>query len=291
MANNFTVSPMKQVINLKPGEEYQGYVLVANPSSSSSDFSFEASINPFSVSGDDYKTDFSYKSDWSRIVDWMKLEDSEGTLSPNDTMRIKYTINVPTDAPAGGQYAMIGISSKPSNESGVSDVFRVGSLIYAFVEGVTKREGHILENKIPGFVASGKPTVQVKVENNGNVHETLTTKITVKNVFTGKEEAISTEGDSIYESIIMPESTRVVSRTLENLPELGIYQVSQDVSYMGDESLISSVMILCPIWFIILVFATIISIVGMVCYGLHLKKKKKARILREKSVQDSKEDE
>ena len=276
MANAFVVSPMKQEISLKPGDTYDGYVLVGNPADATEDFNFVATLNPFSVSGNDYRMDFETMSDWSKIVGWTKLEETSGTLAPNETKRVHFTITVPKDAPAGGQYLMLGISSKPSEsgEGGVQDVVKMASLVYADIAGNTKHEGEIIKNFVPGFVASGVPITTVEVSNNGNVHEKLTTNLTVKNVFSGEKISLTGEDKDSYDSLVMPESTRVITRNIDGLPSLGIFEVTQQVNYSGKDSNITTIMVICPIWFIVLVVVLIASIIATVCFTIHSKRKK-----------------
>ena len=278
MANKFSVSPMSQKISLKAGETYEGSITIANPADATEDFYFKVSVSPYSVSGTEYQKDFKTMSDWTRIVEWVSLETKNGKLAPNETKKINFKIKVPESAPAGGQYAMIGVSSDnpvAGDGSSVQNIFEMASLILADVEGETKHDGKILENKIPGFVASDKPKVSTMLINNGNVHETASVTVEAKNLLNGEVLYPKGEENNTLETIIMPESTRLLSRELSDLPALGIFEVSETVQYMGDELTTSSVMVICPIWFILLVIATIASIIGMVFYGKSLKKKQK----------------
>lgn len=283
MKNAFTVSPMSQSISLKPGETYDGSIMVANPAAATEDFYYVVEVHPYSILGDSYETDFQTMSDWSRIVEWITLDDAEGVLKPNETKKVHFTINVPKNAPGGGQYAMLGVRSNTpiddASKSAVQSVYEMASLLHAEVAGDVKHEGKIIENQIPGFVAEGKPSVTTKLSNTGNVHETAEISITVKNNFTGEMIYPRNNEDNTFESIVMPESTKTVSRELGSLPVLGIVEVSETVHYMGDELGTTGIMIICPVWFILLVLATILSIVGMVCYGVHLKHKKSQKVV------------
>lgn len=277
MSTSFTVSPMLDKINLKPGETYTGTILVANPKTATEDFYYKIDISPYSVIGEDYTPDFQTMLDWSRIVEWTTIEDTEGVLRPNETKKISYTIEVPENAPAGGQYFKIGVSSngKANGDGGiVQNVYEMASLVFATVEGETRHEGRILEGNIPGFVSTTKPAVSARVVNDGNVHETATTEVTVKNVFGGGNIYPKDGENSKMESIIMPFSTRLISREIPDMPVLGVFEVTETVYYMDNEMGITSTMIICPFWFILLVIAFISSIIGMGFYGRHLKHKK-----------------
>ncbi|MBQ6149697.1 hypothetical protein IJI86_01850 [Candidatus Saccharibacteria bacterium] len=277
MANNFIVSPMLEKISLKAGETYTGSILIANPKDATEDFYYKISTSPYSVIGENYMADFETISDWSRILEWTTLEDTEGTLKPNETKRIFYTIEVPKNAPAGGQYLKIGVTSNAAasgSGGAVQDVFEIASLVFAEIDGETTRGGRILEGKIPDFVTSSNPAVTAKFTNTGNVHETATTALYVKDLLGGGEIYPQNGENPEMESIIMPLSTRVVSRQIPNLPVVGIFEVKETISYRGDTMDVTSVMVVCPAWFILLILATIASILGMVFYGRHLKRKK-----------------
>lgn len=278
MSISFVVAPMQQRITLKAGETYEGYITVTNPAAATEDFLYKAILSPYTVAGADYSPDFLNESDWSRIVGWTKVEDTEGSLKPNETRKIKFSVKVPENAPAGGQYMAIRVSSNQptSSDSGaaIQDVYELAAVIYANVEGETVHEGKILNNTMAGFVAVGNPNTSVELSNNGNVHEVATTKITIKDVFSGQTILPTDDIEGSYESIIMPETTRTVTRDLDMLSALGIYEVTQEVDYMGEQSSITGIMVVCPIWFIALVVATFLSVIGMFCYGRHLKHKK-----------------
>ena len=165
----FTVRPMSKEVSLKPGEVYEGSVTISNPADAESDFNYSVNVSPYSVVDDNYTADFVTSSDWSKIVDWIKIEEPTGTVQPNGQKQIYYTITVPEDAPAGGQYAVIGVSSnnKANGDDGVAvqNVFEMASIIYARVAGETRHEGEILSNSIPGFVTSGAPEVSTILTN------------------------------------------------------------------------------------------------------------------------------
>lgn len=278
MDNSFVVSPMRQEVDLKPGEKYEGSILVTNPADATSDFAFTVKVNPYSVTGTDYQPDFVSMSDWSKMAEWITLKEDSGTLKPNESKRIYFSIDVPLDAPAGGQYAMIGVSSAPAidgKKSEIQNIYQLASLVFAKIDGKTTHSGRVLDNYVPSFVASGVPTTVVTAVNDGNVHENLNMTLKVKNSLTGENISLSGESKDSYDSFIMPKSTRVVTRSLDGLPMLGIFDVTQDVSYLGDTSSTSVTMLLCPIWFMVLSIVTVVAIIVTICYLIFFKKKAK----------------
>lgn len=267
MSKAFTVLPMSQDMYLEAGKTFTGSITVANPADASGDFHYAVSVSPYSVVDENYTADLATMSDRSAIVEWIEIENPTGVLKPNESVKVNFKINVPLDAPSGGQYAAIAVrSNEEATDTGgvsVQNVFELASLLLANVAGETKHEGSILENQIPGFITNGSPTVTALLTNDGNVHETAKVTIHVKNAITG-ETMFPKEGQSDeFIELVMPGTTRYIARSLDDLPSLGIYSVSQDISYLGSSSYNSTVMISCPIWFLVLFIVTIGAIIGM----------------------------
>ena len=275
--NAFTVLPMSQRFALNPGETYHGKITVVNPADASADFNYKADVAPYGVSGEDYTIDLATEYNRSVITKWIKIEEPTGTIAPNESKDVNFTITVPKDAPAGGQYAVITVTSNDdaaSSESvAVQNVFEIASVIYGTVAGETKHEGEILSNNIPGFVAYGPVTLTAQISNNGNVHEDASVFITAKNFFTGEVILPTDEDDGEYSEIIMPETTKAIEREVSNLPALGVIKINQTIYYQGTVSTMEKDVFICPIWFLALVIVAIASVVTAVV--LIVKKHKK----------------
>ena len=279
-ANFFTVTPMSQRISLEAGETVEGSISVINPNDSVDDLKYKAYVAPYSVVGEGYEADLTTDSKYNMIKDWITIENPTGTIEPNKTGEIKFKIKVPGSAPAGGQYAAIIITrddDTTTSENGVAvkDIFEMASLIYANVNGETVHKGEILSNDIPGFVASAPITVGAMISNEGNTHENATVIIKATNFFTGD---VIVEGDAeenYYSEIIMPDTTRYVTREIsEGLPLLGVVKVEQTIYYQGSSDVAESNVIICPIWFLLLVFLTIAAIIGSIVMMVRKHRKK-----------------
>ena len=278
-SNAFTLMPMNQKISLKPGEVYEGSIKVINPSYSVNDFNYKAEVTPYGVIGEDYTADLLSESDRTQIAKWIKIENPTGTIKPNESEEIKFTITVPENVPAGGQYATIAVSSNEdaSNSEGVAvqNVFEMASIIYADVAGETVHEGEILENNVPGFVFTHPVTISALLNNNGNVHETATFTITVSDFFTGRVILPTEENSGTYSEIIMPETTRYTEREVSDLPSLGVIKINQTINYNGQTSTVEKNVIICPIWFLILVILTLAAIITAIVMLVKKHRRKK----------------
>ena len=263
--NAFTLMPMNQNISLKPGEVYEGSIKVINPSYATEDFEYKAEVTPYGVVGQEYTADLLSESDRTQISKWVKIQNPTGSIKPNESEEIKFTITVPENVPAGGQYATIAISSnkKASDADGVSvqNVFEMASIIYADIAGETVHDGEIQENNVPGFVFTTPVTISALLSNNGNVHETATFTITVSDVFTGRVILPTDENSGVYSEYIMPETTRFTEREVSDLPALGLVKINQTIEYNGQTSTVEKNVFICPIWFLILMIATVAAII------------------------------
>lgn len=281
----FTVTPMSRRFELEPGGTYEGAVTVINPADATESFDYKVYVAPYGVVGDEYSVDMLTESSYSQIKDWITIEKPTGSLQPNQSDEVHYTIKVPKDVPAGGQYAAIVVSqndetkaAEEGNNVAVKDIFELASLIYGEVRGETVHKGEILENNIPGFVTEAPIMVEALVSNDGNIHENAEIKIRVTDALSGRlivggDESVA--GD--YSEIVMPETTRKISREIkDDLPILGIVHVEQKIAYNGETSEVARDVIICPAWFMVLI-GVVLSVIVAIIVRIVLKDRKKKR--------------
>ena len=280
--SSFTVLPMSKRFYLEPGKTYSGSLSITNPADSTEDFNYKVSVTPYGVTDESYTADLASFTNRTEIVKWIKIEEETGSVSPNDTKEVKFTITVPENAAAGGQYAAIAVSSNQdvANSEGVAvnNIFELASLIYGRVAGQTVHAGEILENNVPGFVVSTPIKLGALISNEGNVHEDATFVISVSNAFNRQVILPTEENDGQYNELIMPESTKEITREVGELPALGIVKVSQTIYYRGEVSTVEQNVIICPIWFMALVFLTVLAIVSTIV-TIVMKHKKRKKIV------------
>ena len=282
MSNTFVVTPMSQDFNLEPGGIYTGRIMVTNPGNSTEDFAYKISVAPYSVMGEGYDADLATISNRSMVVDWTKVENPEGSLKPNETAEINFTITVPENAPAGGQYASLLVTEDTEAVAAqgvkVNSIFEIASLVYANVAGETVTGGEILENNIPGFIMSAPIEVGALISNTGNIHQTATTVLDVKNLMTGEIILPTEQNAGRYAEIIMPETTRRTNYEIADLPVVGVIQVSQTVYYNGVSSVEIKDVLICPIWLILVAVAIFLGIIFGTFFGIKkIRQKKSAR--------------
>lgn len=282
ISDMFTVTPMSQTIELVAGEEYTGRIVVANPASAKSDFTYRVTASVYNVRGEEYEADFLTESEQSQIVKWIEIKEPTGTLKPNETREVEFTIKVPENAPAGGQYAALMVGSAGSGASNgsvtVNNIYEMASIIYANVDGETVREGEIISNSFPGFVTSLPITTRATVKNDGNVHEKARVTVRVKDFFSSNMIYPENNETGTIEEVVMPYTTREIIREVDDLSSLGVYEVSQIVQYMGETFTESHTVIVCPIWFMVLVAVTVGAIGAAITYAIRRHRRKKVLI-------------
>ena len=277
--NEFSVTPMNQMVELVPGETYNFAVTVLNPVNSTENLDYKVHAVPYSVVTEAYYADISTQTDHTRMADWITIPEPTGTLAPNETREIEFTITVPADAPGGGQYAaiMVGIDNKNQNydNMSVTNVLEIASIIYAKVDGEIIHKGEVVENSVPVFTADPKITISSLIKNEGNMHEIASIAITVKNVFTGEPLASAELDNGVYAELIMPDSQRFINKEVDGLPMMGIINVQQKIYYNGETSTVEKNMLICPIWFLILVALVMMAVVAKILKVIRKHRKKK----------------
>ena len=265
---NFTVSPMTQEITLTPGETFYGTFKVTNPSTSEEEFNYVVQVDPFTV--DDSNTPvYEYREDYNQIVDWITLDDTSGVIPPDTTKEIRFRIDVPENAPAGGQYASISIGVK--NESpkmreeeqgqalGIQTGYQIAHLVYAEIAGETIKKGFIEDINVPSFLFSGKINGNVKIRNEGNVHSRATAVMQIFPLFSGEE--IYTNEENPQTIFSMPGVSRMAATEWDDTPTVGIFHVIYTVEFGDIKSSVDKYVIICPIWLLFLIILGIILII------------------------------
>lgn len=281
--SQMTVSPMNQKIILTPGESYQGAIKVSNPNSSTQNLKFSAFVGSFSQKADndsldDYGTvDTDTVSAYNQMMQWITIDKPSGEVAPNETVTIPFTVNVPADAPAGGQYATIIVKNDTNqDQSGGGNVMiqsdvQIASIIYALVTGQAREEGEILSNSIPNFLLSNQLKATAMVQNSGNVHTDAKYVLQVWPLFS--DEEICTNEEDPATSLVLPETKQYHVESC-TLGMVGVYRAKQTVTIFGETSIVEATVVVCPIWLIVV----ILLVIGIIVfYFVHRARSRRGR--------------
>lgn len=281
--NTFTVTPTNQQITLDPGQVYEGYITVINASGATGDLHYEAVVTPYSVLGLNYSVDLANESARTSISKWITIEEPTGTIKPNEAKDLKFTITVPENAPIGGQYATIAISSNedlPQQEGfNIQSVLEIASVIYANVNGEIIHSGEVQDVNIPGFAFATPISVGATIINNGNTHEIAHTTLTVNDYFSGRLILPSDQESGRYDDFVMPETTYYSSHDLPELAPLGVYKISQTISYGETDLHTEKVLVVCPLWLIVLAIITLAAIITAIVLLIRKHRRRKRLVV------------
>lgn len=250
------ISPTHIDLDLVPGKVVSAKFKIQN--TGTNDFDYEINVAPYSVEGDEYKQDISRETAYTDLVNWVSVDKKTGRLKADEETDIVVTVKVPDDVPAGGQYAAVlakMIEDKDGESTGVTMVKQVGTILYATVEGQTRKEGKVLENKVPSFMFAPPVRATSVVENTGNVHARAQYILQVFPLF-GDEEVYTNE-EHPESQAILPETRRLNTMTWEGAPQLGIFRVKQTVKFLDEENVVEKVVFICPLWFLFIVLAIV----------------------------------
>ncbi|MBR3253378.1 hypothetical protein IKF85_01520 [Candidatus Saccharibacteria bacterium] len=273
MGQMMTISPPVEKMVLIPGEVYEGSVKVSNSATAKKNLEYSVRVGSFSLREDEngetdyYNTDVDTITGYNQIMEWITLGKEKGSVAPNEIDVVPYTITVPKDAPAGGQYASIIIrnDTQPDEDEGnvvIQNVVEFAESILAEVAGETRDEGAIIENNIPAFLLKNNLSAVSKVRNNGNVHTNAKYILQVWPLFSDEEYCTNEEEPS--ESLIMPETERTHAEEC-SLPAVGIFRAKQTVKIFGETSIAEKMVIVCPLWLLfIILFAVALAIIWLV---------------------------
>jgi hypothetical protein len=257
------ISPASVQIELKPGETYRGKMTVSE-SSGAVPVKVSLYAEPFSISEDDYENpDFINEKASTKIKDWISFEQEIISLAPGESREVEFTINVPSKAAGGGQYAVIfaetvADGALAEGETGLQVSTRLGMLVYAKVAGEVNLSGKLTDHKIPKFASGKEIAVSFEAENDGNVDYEVRYKVEANPVFMGTP--IPPVKDDVT---ILPETKRTVKTALKGATP-GIYEVSQTIELLGRKSEYKETVIVAPVWFIIALAAILLVIIGTI---------------------------
>ncbi len=255
------VSPTKQKLELKPGDSYSSSFEVMNIGTGN--FSYFVSATPYWVADETYSAKYDVKNNYTQIADWVTFDQSTetGTLAPGETRKVYFTVNVPYDVPAGGQYATLMAQTEDGNDNdaNIQVVNRVGMVLYADVAGDTREEGKILKNGIPMFVLNPPLAVTSLIENTGNVEATAKFTLKIWSLFSN--ETVYNNEDNPGTADILPDTKRATTIRWDGAPHIGIFKVEQTIEFLGKTSTSNKIVVFCPLWLIILILALIVFLI------------------------------
>ena len=285
-----TLAPMNQKIIIDPGDTYEASFRISNPASSTQNTYYKIEATPFYTNKEGDKI-FTAEGEHGQIADWVSFNTPiEGKLEPNETKNISFTINVPKNAPTGGQYLSIQVTAdgKPTDEENsqtksdndsngatIKEVKKMSHLVYAEITGSTNKKGEISDLNLPSFLLSGNITGSATVKNTGNVHGDAKYTLQIYPLFSGEEIYTNEEEPTTF--TILPDRERFAEVSWDQTPSVGIFNAIFTVEFEGETKQLSKMIIVCPIWLLFLILFIIFAIIIWIVLRAKNRSKKSRR--------------
>jgi hypothetical protein len=253
---SITLSPVSKYYKLDPGETRNDELTVINDGTTP--YSFTVYTKPYSVKDENYEPDFVTVGRNATISSWIKPERTSYFLEPGESTKVVYTITAPKDAAPGGHYGVIFAETQPmtaTEGTSVQRKKRVGTIIYATVNGEYRVGGKFLSVSTPTF--QFKPPLQsdITVENTGNTDFAVSMTHTVSDVF-GNQKFTESKN---YQ--VLPKTTRKTTLQWQQAPNIGLYKVTVSADFLDENTRRDTYVLMAPVWTYLLLLIGIVSIV------------------------------
>lgn len=253
------ISPGIQHAELDPGAIYNNSITIHNLTERTLNFTVHA--EPYYVKDITYDPVYNVENAYTQIVRWITFEQDEYIVEPDQYTVVNYTVEVPIDAPSGGQYAVLFAETQEIDAitGSVQSTASAGSIFMANVHGETHRAGEIVATKISRFLLNPPLTVSATAKNTGNIDESLKMTVKAENYFSG---AVIYDGTNQAQDLtVFPGTTRTAELTIDNIPRLGVVKVTMTTEYLNDAEIKTATVIVCPLWFIAVIILIILTII------------------------------
>ncbi|MES2876131.1 MAG: hypothetical protein V4678_01545 [Patescibacteria group bacterium] len=232
-------------------------------------FNFVVYARPYSVKNELYEPDFVNGGQNSDAYKWVQFEQPSYTVEPGKTVKVNYTMRVPSDAAPGGHYGVLFAETQPSDATEGTAIIRkkrVGAIVYATVNGDVRTSGKFEGSDAPFFQFNAPLKVRSTVSNSGNTDFMVKSSVRVSDVF----GALKYRADK--EVSILPQKPREVNNDWQNPAWIGLYKVEQTNQFLDTTKATSAYVLLVPIW----VYLVLVSlIVGRILYAVFLRRRTK----------------
>jgi hypothetical protein len=248
-----TLSPVSKRYTLDAGKVQTDKVTVINDGQAAYDFIVYA--RPYSVQNEQYEPDFVTAAPKADAYQWIQFNKTTWHLEPGQRVDIDYTVRVPAKAASGGHYGVIFAETQPAAGTGDSVVRkkRVGTIIYANVNGQVSLSGDVLKMNIPFWQTEPPLMTSLSLHNTGNTDFEAQTTLTVKDLFG------QTKFKTSRTSVVLPETTRLLPINWDNAPWFGLFKAELHTSFLDKNASTSQFVLLMPKWLPVILLVVIIG--------------------------------
>jgi hypothetical protein len=232
-------------------------------------FTFVVYARPYTVKNETYEPDFINGAENSDAYKWVQFDQPSYSIEPGQTVKVNYTVRVPSGAAPGGHYGILFAETQPSSTTTGTSIIRkkrVGAIVYAQVKGAVRTSGKLESTDVPFFQFLAPLKARSTVSNAGNTDFAVKSAVEVRDVFGSLKYGNSKEVS------ILPSKPREINNDWQNPAWVGLYKVEQTNQFLDTSKTSSGYVLLVPLW-VYLVLALLIS--GRMLYAVLLRRRKK----------------
>ena len=258
---SITLSPVKKVYRVDPGSTTSDTLTIINDGAL--DYTFITYTRPYSVKDEQYEPDFFTIKTNTDIDSWVKFSQKSFEVKAGETKVIPYTLTVPANAVPGGHYGVLFAETQPQavkpSGSFVERKKRVGSLIYATVNGDFKTGGSFGAVETPYLQFKAPLISSVAVENSGDSDFAVDTVYAVSDLF-GNRKFTETK-----QFQILPRTKRVIQLSWKDSPGFGIYSVTTSAKFLDKTTTKTSYVLMAPLsYYMVFVVGLLVAVIYFV---------------------------
>lgn len=215
---NITLSPTHVDAQYRPGSVNTGTIQITNLGTTA--YTYRVYAAPYSVEDEQYTPNFSPQLGTPDVSAWFSFTPSHGYISPDQSVNINYTVNIPTDARAGSYFsAVFAQTTSPPSSQGVALDERVGAIFYIVVPGKLKQSGNYLSWEANIFQTPPVNTT-LKLDNTGSEYYYSDIHFSVADILGNNKYSLETKKH------ILPQTIRAITLTWPNAPAFGLFKLS-----------------------------------------------------------------
>jgi hypothetical protein len=206
----------------------------------------------------------------STLANWIHVDTGPKMIEPEQTGEITFFVEVPKDAPPGGHYAAILVTTEPPNTNGEKLAVRtsqaVTSLLFMRVEGDVHELATIREFRTThSFLEKPEAEFALRFENKGNVHLQPRGYILITNMW-GTERGRIPINYQTHFGNVLPKSIRDFTFTWQSdfsLSDIGRYKAVATLAYgqTGSQSATAT-----TYFWVIPLKGTLITLAVLICF-------------------------
>lgn len=251
---SITLSPVSSKYKIDAGTSVNDKLTVVNDGKVAYDFIVYS--RPYSVTNEKYEPNFTNTPKNADAYGWVRFEKTKFHIEAGSTIEVPYTVSVPKQAAPGGHYGVIFAETQPTDTqvsgNAVVRKKRVGSILYATVNGQYTTAGNMVSTDIPFWQAQPPLHAESTAKNTGNTDFANDTIFTVKDVFG------NTKFKETKQYTILPQTTRKMTFDWTRSSWFGLYKVELEQTVLGKKSTNSGLVLMMPRYLPVLLLVIVI---------------------------------